>query len=396
VGSSENREEEINDFQEAEELNDDSESSQQQDKLMRSVIEEDSMIKDGHLIDEATNQSLGAFIPEMIFSKISQNFNQAKELYGEKMITEVTGFASEYVEKNAKIPEFQTEIKKNITERIKRLKKNKLIDEDGIITDQGFKMSSLLMYTEELDKMQAQGLLGEKQTKEKSHYGGRNESDNYKKGDRFVDIDIRKTIKNTIKRGHDQIHSEDLKIFEREAKGNVEIIYAIDASGSMKGRKIEVSKRAGVALAYKAIENQDKVGLMVFGADVTAKIEPCVNFMEIVDKLSRITASKETNFNSAIEESFQLFSNRDVTKHLIFLTDGVPTSGEEPEKEALEAIAHANAAGITCSMIGIKLDGQAEEFLRKATELGGGKFYNVKDLNKLDAIVLEDYELSND
>src|SRR5210317_124497 len=162
AGSSEDREDSIGDTEKGEELEGSMESNpEQEDKLMRSVIEDDGMIQDGHLIDEATNQSLGAFVPEMMFSKITQNYNQAKELYGEKIITEVTGFASEYVEKNAKIPEFQTEIRNQINDRIKRLKKKGLIDEDGIITDQGFKMSSLLMYTEELDKMQAQGLLGE-------------------------------------------------------------------------------------------------------------------------------------------------------------------------------------------------------------------------------------------
>ena len=38
-----------------------------------------------------------------------------------------------------------------------------------------------------------------------------------------------------------------------------EIIYGLDASGSMKGNKLKAAKKAGIALAFKAIEEKNTV-----------------------------------------------------------------------------------------------------------------------------------------
>ena len=391
-GSSPERGETLKEGEMGEELEGQLESNpSDEDKLARSVIEDDSAGADGNLIEESINQGCGAFVPEIMFSNITKNYKQAEQIYGEKMISEVTGYDNSYVEKNAKVPEFQKELESKIGERIKRMKKSGYLNDDGTPTETGYKLASLVMYTEELDKLEAQGLLGDKKNKEKSHYGGRDESDFYKKGDRYVDIDVRKTIKTSTRRGHKSVQPQDLKIFQRESKGNIEIIYAIDASGSMKGKKIEQSKKAGVALAYKALENRDKVGVLAFGATIKEHVSPTDDFQELISKISRISASKETNFENAIQESLSSFTDANVTKHLIFITDGMPTAGEDPEKEALDAISMATEANITCSFVGIEVTQDAQEFLQEASELGGGKFYNVRNVDNLDAIILEDY-----
>ena len=366
-----------------------------EDRLMRSVLdaEEES---DGKLIEEATNQGMGSFMPDMMYSQMVKDYKQAKQMYGERILQEVTGYDSDYIERNSKIPEFQRELKSKVGQRIKDLKSKGILDEEGNIAEKGFKLASLIAYNEELDHLEAKGLLGDKKSTEKSHYGERDLSWPYKKGDRFVDIDVRKTIKSAIKRGHKQIKSSDLKIFERVAEGGIEIIYAIDSSGSMKGRKIEMSKKAGIALAYKAISNKDKVGIISFGSEIKSKVEPNEDFFRIIEALSKISASKETNFSKTIEEAIESFSNQtNLTKHLIFITDGVPTTGEDPEEEALSAIAVASAAGITCSMIGVEIDFDAGEFLRKAAEIGKGRFHEVKNSDDLDSIVLEEYNSFN-
>ncbi len=364
----------------------------EENKLMHSVMDGGEDADDGRLIEEALNNSVGTFLPDMMYSKMVQNYKQAKQMYGERLLQEVTGYDSDYIEKNSKIPEFQRELKSKVGQRVKDLKSKGLLDDDGNICEKGFKLASLVMYTEELDHLEAKGLLGDKKAKEKSHYGERDDSWAYKKGDRYVDIDVRKTIKNSIKRNHKKIHAEDLKIFERISEGGIEIIYAIDSSGSMKGKKIEMAKKAGVALAYKAIDNKDRVGIIAFGSEVKAKVSPTDDFYQIISELTHIIASKETNFATTIDEAINLFNpSKDLTKHLIFITDGVPTVGEDPEKSALDSIAFARANGITCSMIGVEIDEDASNFLKKAAELGNGKFHSVKNSNNLDTIILEDY-----
>ena len=48
-------------------------------------------------------------------------------------------------------------------------------------------------------------------------------------------------------------------------------------------------------------------------------------------------------------------------------------SADEPQREALDAVAHANARGIPISLIGLSLDKEGEDFGRKLVEVGGGR-----------------------
>ena len=104
-----------------------------------------------------------------------------------------------------------------------------------------------------------------------------------------------------------------------------------------------------------------------------------------------MTASKETNFVAMIRKSIELFSAGNITKHLMILTDALPTVGDDPEKNALQAVSEARAAGITISVVGIKLDGKGEELARKVCEVGDGRLYNVSSLGEMDSLVLHDY-----
>ncbi|MGM5483809.1 MAG: vWA domain-containing protein [Nanobdellota archaeon] len=378
--------------EEAEELSGSLSPNLEEDKLMRSVIESDEDAEDGRLLEESLNRGVGSFVPDMMFSKMVNNFNQAKQMYGERIIKEVSGYSPDYIESNGKVPEFQDELKSKIGQKIKSMQDKGLIDEDHKVTEKGVKLASLIMYVEEIEHLKAKGILGKKESDEKDMYGEKQDSKDFLKGDRYSDIDIRKSVKKALKRGHKKVNSEDLKVYERKSEGNVEIIYAIDASGSMKGKKLEMSKKAGMALAFKAIENKDKVGLIAFGDKVKAEKTPSSDFYSVIRDLAGVKASKETDFANCIKTSMNLFSkDKDFTKHLIFISDGVPTTGDDPKKEALNAIAEASYAGITVSMIGVEIDEDAEDFLRKASEIGKGKFQMAKEANDIDALILEDY-----
>lgn len=160
----------------------------------------------------------------------------------------------------------------------------------------------------------------------------------------------------------------------------------------MKGNKVDVCKKAGVALSYYAIENKDKVGLIVFGEDVKDAIYPTNDFVTLLKAITRIRAAKETNMSDALKKAIELFPHEDdITKHLLILTDALPTSGDDPYKETKEQASIARSCGITISIIGINLDKDGEEFAKKIVEIGNGKFYVVSDVDEIDRIVLSDY-----
>jgi Mg-chelatase subunit ChlD len=356
-------------------------------KLMHSVVEDDGAKEDGKLLNESINKGVN-FSPDVMFDQMTGNYNQAEKMYGESLIRELTGYDGDFVKRNAKIPEFQRELKNNIFEKIKDLKKDKLIDKEGRITQKGFKLASLTLCIQELDNVTPKDMFGEKTTDKVSIYGEKEDVDSYNKNYRFRDVALKRSIKTALRRGHTEIQPEDLKIFTRKSKGSISVIYAIDSSGSMQGKKLEVSKKSGIALAHKAISSHDKVGLLVFSSDIVDSLEPTDNFYEVIERITKIRSGKETNIVYAIDKAIEMFPQGDSTKHLILITDGVSTVGDK--EDVFKAVMRAQAHNITISVIGIKLvDGR--NLAQKIAEYGKGRLYAIKDLDNMNSIVLDDY-----
>lgn len=255
------------------------------DKLMHSILENDKeKIEEGKTIKEAINQGITAFTPDLIFEQIVKSYQQAEKIFGKTLLKHISGYDPRYLERNIKIPEFQRELKKKIEENFQKLKHEELIDEEGTINEKGIELASLIMYIEELDNITAKGDFGQKVHKKTYIYGSKEDFRMYKQGDRYRDIAIKKSLKTAIRRKHNKLEIEDLKVHERESKGITNIIYGMDASGSMRGKKIETSKKAGIALAYKAIENKDKVGLITFGTKIKQKNRANQRFWNAIEK----------------------------------------------------------------------------------------------------------------
>ncbi|MEK6973938.1 MAG: VWA domain-containing protein [Nanoarchaeota archaeon] len=367
--------------------------SQEEEKLMHSILENDKKrIDQGHIIFDSINQGLFSFNPDMMMEHLVRNYSMAKQLYGETFLKAITGYDESSLARNLRIPEFQKELRKKINQNVEDLKYEDFIDRDNELTEKGIKLAALTLYREELNNLMAKGLIGEKKSERISHYGSPFEFRQFKKGDRYKDIALKKSVKTAIRKKHIAIEKEDLQVMRREGKGKICIIYALDASGSMRGNKIELCKKAGVALAFKAIQEHDEVGLIVFGSGVDKIVRPSTDFMNLLKEITTIRAKKETNIALTIKKSIEIFpGNKDITKHLIIITDGLPTHGEDPEKETLEAVNEAIFNGITVSVIGVNLDEKGKALSEKIAQLGQGKIYIVRDLKNLDTIVLQDY-----
>jgi Mg-chelatase subunit ChlD len=182
----------------------------------------------------------------------------------------------------------------------------------------------------------------------------------------------------------------DLQAKTRQAKGKISVIYAIDASGSMKGEKLKICKKAGIALAFKAIQDHNKVGLIVFGPDVKEVVPPTDDFLFLLKKLAAIRAGNETDIANTIRKAIELFPKQD-TKHLVLLTDALPTKGDNPVAQTLAAVGVAANERITISVIGINLDKEGESLGKKISEQSEGRLYLVKNLSDTDTLVLQDY-----
>ena len=367
-------------------------SSQEERKLMRSVLENDKeTIEKGKLISDSINQGLSSFTPDIMYQQLVKNYSMAEHIFGPSLLKLATGYNPDYIKKNINIPEFQKELRFRIQKNIERLKEDGLLGKGNEITDKGIELASLVMYFKEIDKLVPKGILGEKIHKKTSIYGAKEDARSYKKSDRYKDIAIKKSAKLAIRRGHKKLEEKDLKVYERQSRGQSYIVYALDASGSMKGAKIDACKRAGIALAYKAIDEKDKVGLIVFGSEIKTIVEPTQDFSYLLKSIAAARASRETDIVATLRKAIELFPSEGITKHLILITDALPTVGEEPEKDTLKEVSIARNKGITISLIGINLNEKGKKLEEKIVELGEGKLYTLKNIENIDQIVLEDY-----
>jgi len=383
---------EVKELSKAEEISGKLAFQQLEDKFMHSVLENDKKVIDnGKLISDAINQGMSSFSPDLMFEQLVKNYTIAKQIYGESIIRLISGYEPDYIKENIGIPEFQKELKDKIQQKIEELKEEGFLLKDNSLSEKGVELASLVLYFEELDKIVPKGVIGEKISKRAFIYGEKENSRLYKKGDRYRDIALRKSVKLAIRRGHKHFDNKDLQIYEKQSKGQTYIVYALDASGSMKGKKIEACKKAGVALAYKAISERDKVGLIVFGSEIKEIVEPTLDFTMLLKEITRIRASKETDIVSTLRKAIELFPSGNITKHLILITDALPTKGDEPEKTTLEEASIARSKGITISLVGINLDEKGKKLAEKIVELGEGRLYVVRNLENVDKVVLEDY-----
>lgn len=342
------------------------------------------------LLDASLNQGLFSFNADMIMEKLVKDYSNAERIYGESFLRFASGYDNNAIKKNIKFPEFQRDLRNRLKQSEQELKDEDLIDEKGSITDKGFSLASVILYMKELDDLRAKGL-GDKKTKKTMIYGDKENTRNYKPHDRYRDIAIKASIRKSLRRGHTELQSEDLKTFERDNKGKIYIVYGLDASGSMKGKKLELCKRAGIALAFKAIDEKDHVGLIIFGSDIEDVVYPTKDFTQFVKAITKIRAKKQTDIAITIDKAIEMFPRENITKHLVLITDAVPTVGNDPNKNTLNLVERAAYLGITISVIGIDLNKESTELAKKITEIGKGRLYIVKDLENLDRIVLQDY-----
>ena len=383
-GNRTNEDVKIERTEEAEELSGKLEAQSEEQKLMRSVLENDEQtIEEGRVVQDALNAGVGNFSPDIMFEKLVKNYEEATELYGETILREATGYEPSELERNIRLPEFKRMLKEEMTRRLKRLQERGVLDQHFGVTDQGFLLAALVLIKDELEYLQTIGF-GAREQKERLH---EHSEDLTRHKRSYREFAVRKTLHVTAKRGHSAIEPADFRFRERASEGKLSILYAVDCSGSMKGKKLALAKRAGVALAYKAMEQGDDVGLLAFGAGVQTAIPPRHNFMDLVKALTLLRARAETDIASAIRDGIPLLHGK--SKHLLLLTDGLHTTGST--EEVLAAAQEARDADVSLNIVGINLDAQGEAICEQIIDISGGIFYRVQNVEELDLLILEDY-----
>jgi Ca-activated chloride channel homolog len=132
----------------------------------------------------------------------------------------------------------------------------------------------------------------------------------------------------------------------KESAMKREVTLVLDRSGSMQGEKIEQARAAALQVleglehgeAFNIIDYSDSVEMF----SQKPVIKESSTMQQARDYIKRIKADGSTNIHDALMEAMRQSPTAGMLPLTIFLTDGLPTSGETRESAIRKAVVEAN------------------------------------------------------
>jgi len=182
---------------------------------------------------------------------------------------------------------------------------------------------------------------------------------------------------------------------KKEKVLNKNLIFAIDSSGSMSGKKIAQTKEA-VRFVINHLNENDRFSLIDFDDGVSLFSSGLLaanaeNREKAIGFVDNIEDSGGTNINEALVQALKMTEPGERPNYILFLTDGLPTVGTTGTAEILKNISKANERGARIFVFGVGYDVNTELLDRISSENRGTSVYVEEDEN-LEMAVSSYYE----
>ncbi|HEX9075150.1 MAG TPA: VIT domain-containing protein [Anaerolineae bacterium] len=166
-----------------------------------------------------------------------------------------------------------------------------------------------------------------------------------------------------------------------------DVILVLDISGSMQGQKIDQAKRA-LNYVLDQLNTGDRFNIIAFSTGTNAyasSLQPASARSDARSFVSRLKAEGSTDINRALLEAM---SNVDKERPaiVIFLTDGLPTTGETNSQKIIANVTNAAPKNVRVFTFGVGDDVNTVLLDTLADKLRGASGY-VRPNEKIDEIV---------
>lgn len=158
-----------------------------------------------------------------------------------------------------------------------------------------------------------------------------------------------------------------------------DVIFVFDRSGSMDGEKL---RQAQAALSYclKKLSPQDRFQVLTFADDVKAHspgLQPAnvSNVEKALGEVQRLQADGGTNIDGALTAAMKNFGSGPNQKIILFLTDGLPTVGEQDIGAIVKHVAAADRHSARLFAFGVGDDVDDYLLLKLANDHRGALQY---------------------
>jgi Ca-activated chloride channel family protein len=161
-----------------------------------------------------------------------------------------------------------------------------------------------------------------------------------------------------------------------------DVVFVLDQSGSMSGLKIEEGRQTLVA-ALETLHATDRYSIITFSDGVTPFRSSLVagdssNLGTDRTKANAVSAVGSTNIDAALQEAFRQLNAVESGRlpMVVFMTDGLPTSGVLAHDEIIERAMASNLREAPIHVVPIGLDAD-HTFLADLALRSGGAFVDV-------------------
>jgi Ca-activated chloride channel family protein len=174
---------------------------------------------------------------------------------------------------------------------------------------------------------------------------------------------------------------------ERARVVDKDVILVLDVSGSMQGVKIDQAKRA-LYYVLDQLNPNDRFNIIVFSTGTqayAASRRPASAREDARNFVARLRAEGSTDINRALLEAMQM-ADKERPTIVIFLTDGLPTTGETNVQKIIANVTNAAPKNVRLFTFGIGDDVNTLLLDSLAEKLRGASGY-VRPNEKIDEII---------
>jgi Ca-activated chloride channel family protein len=187
--------------------------------------------------------------------------------------------------------------------------------------------------------------------------------------------------------------SPDIQAQQRESISK-NVVFVVDRSGSMTGRKIDQAKEA-LRFVINNLNDGDLFNIVAYDSE----IETFAPELQRHNKSSRdkalgfvesIFAGGSTNIDGALNAALDMLQDDETPNYVVFLTDGIPTVGETNVARIVDKAAKANSVRARVCCFGMGYDVNSL-LLDKLARTGYGQSVYVRPDEDIEAKVAEFY-----
>ncbi|HKH47722.1 MAG TPA: von Willebrand factor type A domain-containing protein [Thermoanaerobaculia bacterium] len=171
------------------------------------------------------------------------------------------------------------------------------------------------------------------------------------------------------------------------------LTFVVDISGSMdQGNRLGLVKRS-LSLLLDQLRKDDKVGLVVYGAEARVLLEPTSDHELIRSAIERLVPDGATNAAAGIALGYDVAGRSfrlGALNRILLCSDGVANVGATGPEPILERIRRESKRGIELTTLGFGLGNYNDVLMERLADQGNGRYAYLDDLNEARRVLVEE------